>query len=210
MKKKILIVLVLVASVAMLATGAFAYFSSQTVNTGTITSGNLYLKVASGETSCGDYGDSTTVWSMLNMAPGDEISGFLCMKNTGNVDAKQVTFEWVYDPALKPLADRIIITSIFDSTDPGDQVAAVTGMCDTVAGAVVDGKCSLTELAYLSNNYGWPFDAYSGAVSPWLPAGGAQWLYMKLQFDPSAGNEFQNQGFNYTLKVTAWQNNVFP
>lgn len=211
MKKKVLTIIGLVAAVAILATGAFAYFNSATTNTGNISAGTLTLKVAGGETlPCSGFGDSTTVWSMANMAPGDYLDGYLCMKNIGTVDAEQVTFEWVYDSALKPLADRIFITSIYDSTDSGDQVAAVSGMCDTVTGAVVDGNCSLTELAYLSNHYGFPFDAVSGAVSPWLPGGGSQWLYIQFQFDPTAGNEFQGLSFDYDLIVTAEQVAVFP
>jgi len=211
MNKKVLTLIGLVALVAILATGAFAYFSSETTNTGNISSGTLTLKVAGGDSvPCSGFGDSTTVWSMANMAPGDYLDGYLCMKNTGSVDAAQVTFEWVYDSALKPLADAIFITSILDSTDPGDQVAAVAAQCDTVAGATVDGKCSLTELAYLSEHYPYPFDAVSGVVSPWLPGGGSQWLYIQFQFDPLAGNALQGLGFAYDLIVTAEQDTVYP
>ncbi len=120
MKKRILIIGVLVVSIAMMATGAFAYFSSQTTNTGNISSGTLTLKVASGADCVNpSYGDSTTVWSMANMAPGDIVDGYLCMKNNGTVAAKQVTFEWIYDPALRPLADKINLVSAYDSSDGG-------------------------------------------------------------------------------------------
>jgi hypothetical protein len=212
MKKRILIVGVLVVSIAVLVTGAFAYFNSQTVNTGNISSGTLTLKVASGaDCDTLTFGDSTTVWSMANMAPGDFVDGYLCMKNTGTIPANQVTFEWVYDPALEPLANKINVVSIFDSTDPGDQIAAVIPLCDiTIPALAGDGICSLTELAYLSNHFGYPFDAVSGVAVPWLPAGGTQWLYMKLQFDPTAGNDLQGLSFLYTLKVTAEQVHMFP
>ena len=144
------------------------------------------------------------------MAPGDTVEGKLCMKNTGTVPAKQATYEWVYSDALKPLADRIILVSAYDSTDTGDQIGQFISMGDgIVPGMVADGKLSLTELAWLSNNYGYPFDAVSGGT-PWLPAGGSQWLYLKFQFDPEAGNDFQGLNFNYTLKVTAEQSPVFP
>jgi len=212
MNKKVLTIIGLVALVAILATGAFAYFSSETTNTGNISAGTLTLKVAGGDSvPCSGFGDSTTVWSMANMAPGEYLDGYLCMKNIGTVDAKQVTFEWVYDDALRPLADHIFITSIYDSIDTTDYVSQIGSMCDTYAGSVVvaDGKCSLTELAHLSEALPFPFDAVSDG-DPFLPGGGSQWLYIEFQFDPLAGNEFQGLGFDYDLIVTAEQVAVFP
>jgi hypothetical protein len=213
MKKKILIVLVLVASVAMLATGAFAYFSSTTNNTGNINSGTLTLGVASGASNdCSSYsfGTATTVWSMTNMAPGDTLDGYLCMKNFGSIAANQVTFEWVYEDALRPLADRIFLIDVRDSTDPGNVIAQFIAMGDgKYPGMAADGKISFTELAWLSNNYGYPFDAVSGGT-PFLGPGVSRWLYMKFEFDPAAGNEFQGLVLDYDLNVIARQQNVFP
>ncbi len=122
MKKRITIIVVLVLSVAMLGTGAFAYFNSQ-ISIPVILVLVPELGVASGADCVAPaYGTSTTVWSMANMAPGDTVDGDLCMRNFGTIPANQVTFEWVYDPALRTLADKINVVSVYDSTDPGDQI----------------------------------------------------------------------------------------
>jgi hypothetical protein len=211
MKTKLLIIATLLVSIAMFSTGAFAYFSSQTTNTGNISSGTLTLNVATGD--CSQYGSTATVWSMAQMAPGDTFEGKLCMKNTGTVGANQVTYEWVYDAALRPLADRIFVVGAYDSTDsdPAAVLAQFISMGDgIVPGMPADGKLSFTELSWLSNHYSYPFDAVSGGA-PWLAAnGGSQWLFLKFKFDETAGNEFQGKGFSYTLNVTAEQRNVFP
>lgn len=210
MKTKIFMSILLIASIAMFSTGAFAWFNSQTINTGNINSGTLTLNVASGD--CTAYGSAATVWSMSNMAPGDIIEGKLCLKNTGTVPAKQVTYEWIYADALRPLADRIFLVGVYDSTDtdPAAVLAQFVAMADgKYSGMPADGKVSLTELTWLSNHYSYPFDAVSGGT-PFLPAGGSQWLYMKFQMDETAGNEFQGLNLDYTLKVTAEQRNVFP
>lgn len=215
MKSKLMIIGLLILSAAMLTTGAFAYFNSETTNTGNISSGTLELRVAGNDTtdcSTAGFGDTTTVWSMANLAPGDEFDGFLCMKNRGSIDSEQVTFEWVYDDVqFGDLADRIFLVSAYDSTDPGDQIVPIIAACDgIIPGTSDDSKCSFAEFAYLSEKYPYPFDAVSGAVSPWLPGGTTQWLYLKYQFDPTAGNEFQGLSFPYTLIVTAEQVAVFP
>jgi len=202
MNKKVLTLIGLIALVAILATGAFAYFNSATTSTGHISSGTLALKVAGGDSEpCSGFGDSTTVWSMANMAPGDTFGGYLCMKNTGTIDAKQVTFDWVYAPELEPLANRIFVTWIQDSTDPGNMIEYFDCYDDEI--------CTLAELAYWSNSHGFPYDGWT-TEEPFLPSGGSvvRWLKLEFQFDPAAGNEFQGLNFDYDLIVTAEQEPV--
>ena len=137
------------------------------------------------------------------MSPGDTVEGKLWMKNTGTIDARQVSFEW--SGISDSLADRIFLVSAYDSKNTAEAISQIVGMADTNA----DSKCSLSELAALSTRFGWPFDAVTD-VAPFLPPNSPQWLYMKFQFDSEAGNEYQGRTLDYGLVVTAWQKVVFP
>ncbi len=207
MKSRLTIIILLVALVAVSTFGVFAYFNSAVGTKGTISSGTLDLVLSSNGSS---FGKSIALpWDVVNMAPGDKIAGTIWMKNTGSINAEQVTFEWkniLNNPATADLAKHIFLITIYDSTDNGNQAAAVTSMADTNG----DHITSLYELAALSGRFGYPYDAVSGAVSPWLPAGGIQALYMEFQFDPDAGNEYQGINLTYDLVVTAEQKAVFP
>lgn len=205
MLRKIGFLAILLLLIATTVMSALAYFSSQVNTTGQIKSGTLTMQVSANGV---DFGSSAVLpWNFNQMAPGDEITGKLYMKNVGTIPAKQVTFEWaniLNNPAAKNLAQRIFVTKILDSMDPGDQIGPVTAIADTNA----DGKTSLAELAALSGRFGFPYDAVSN--DPFLPAGGVAWIEMTLQFDPNAGNDFQGIDMVYDLILTARQEHVFP
>lgn len=207
MKSRLTIIILLVALVAVSTFGVFAYFNSAVETEGTISSGTLELALSSDGTT---FSDSIVLpWDITGMAPGDTKAGTIWMKNTGSIAAKQVTFDWsnlLDNKEGVDLAEHIFLIEIYDSTDGGTNQI---GYFVTAADKNNDKMVSLYELASLSN-VTYPFDAVSGAVSPWLPAGGVQALYMKFQFDPNAGNEYQGIKLTYDLVVTAEQKAVFP
>jgi predicted ribosomally synthesized peptide with SipW-like signal peptide len=192
MKKKLFVVVVLMLSVAMLTTGAFAYFSStRTITDSRISAGTLDLKL---NNDCGvNYYDTALAWNFEGMAPGNFVEQTICMKNVGSVDAGQVWYDWsdlLQTPAGIELAKEMIIVDIKDNADPGNVVTLFNN-----AGIV-----TLFDLANYSS-----FDAVSGLAYPFLPAGGTGWFYMKLQFDPTAGDEFQGAAVVYKLTIKATQ-----
>ncbi|HEY3344362.1 MAG TPA: TasA family protein [Anaerolineaceae bacterium] len=204
-KERIIIAVLLVLLVVVSTTGAFAYFNSAQTTTGTVRSGTLTMDLSRDGTNFG--GNVGTPWDMTNMKPGDEVSGKLYIRNTGTIDSAQVTFEWggiLNNPATMALADKIILTHVWDSKNTVDAIAGVTNVADTNN----DGKTSLAELAALSGRFGLPYDAVSDR-EPFLPAGDTEWLYMAFQFDPNANNDFQGNTMTYSLKITAEQAVVF-
>ncbi len=201
-----LIPVLLVLLIATTVFSAMAYFNSAQTTTGTIHSGTLTLLLSQDGANWG--GNVGTPWDLSNAKPGDTIAGRLYMLNTGTIDSAQVTFEWgniLNNPSHLALAQHIFLTHVWDSKNTADAIAQVTAMSDTNS----DGKTSLAELAALSGRFGFPYDATSD-VEPFLKAGEVSWLYMEFQFDPAAGNDFQNNTMTYDLKITAEQVHVFP
>lgn len=214
MKTRWLIPVTLVVVLAIATVGAFAYFNSARTTTGQITAGNLDLKLGLSET--GPWENSVTLpWNFNGMAPGDTISGDIWLLNTGTIDARQLTFDWnsVDNPTF---ADHIFLIHAWDSKNTTDAISQFVPYADgKIPGSTLDGKVSLSELAYLSTFYGieasfgYPFDATSD-VSPFLPPNSPQYLHLEFQFDPEAGNDLQNAVVNYGLTITAEQKVIFP
>ena len=198
MKTKVLILVVLVASIAMFATGAFAYFTTSAQASGNIKSGTFDLNIAavvpSADCPTTLTLDSVTLWDLENIAPGDVITGKLCMQNTGTVPITQVGFNWT--GMAGTLADHLFVTKLYNSLT-GDEIGAYIA---TLGGT--DGKLSLTELGARGGD-----DEYwVGGVPVFLPVGtGVQWVEYTFVFDPDAGNEFQNLNFDYNLAISGYQ-----
>lgn len=209
--KRWLLPIFMVVMLAIGTLGAYAYFDSERDTTGYISSGTLDLKL--GLSSEGPWANSVTLpWNFTNMAPGDAVAGDLWMKNVGSIPSQQVTFEWhniLNNPETKDFAEQIILLHVWDSKNTADAIAGVVAVADGITGQGEDGKCSLAELAQLSVNYGFPFDAVSD-VEPFLADGVPQFLHMEFQFNPEAGNEFQGVSLSYGLKIIAEQVHVFP
>lgn len=204
MKTKVLIIAVLVVSIAMFSTGAYAYFTATAAVTGNIKSGTLDLKIAGVVPSAACPTEITeetaTLWVLDNLAPGDVVTGKLCMKNTGSLPIPQVGFNWV--GMSGNLADHLFVTKLFNSRTGVDEIA------DYIAyygGA--DGKMSLAELNAV--NYVIPsgvMDEYWVGGNPvFLPVGATEWVEYTFVFDPTVGNELQGVGFDYTLAITGYQ-----
>jgi predicted ribosomally synthesized peptide with SipW-like signal peptide len=203
MKKRITIIVVLVLSIALLATGVFAYFTSTASASGTIKSGTLALRIASvvPSAACPAYADVTqssiTLWDDTNLAPGDVFSGKICMVNTGSLPIPQVGFKW--SGFSGALAENIFVTKLANSRT-GDEIASYIAAC---GGG--DGKMSLADLG--NCNPGGEQEYWVGGVAVFLPVeAGVQWVEYTLQFNPEAGNEFQGLSFGYNLAITGYQN----
>lgn len=197
MKTKVLILVVLVASIAMFATGAFAYFSTSAQASGNIQSGTLALKIAAvvPSAACPSSVDATsvTLWDLENLAPGQEVTGKLCMRNAGNLPIPQVGFNWTGMSGA--LADHLFVTKLENSIT-GDEIGAYIA---ALGGS--DGKLSLTELGARGGD-----DEYwVGGHPTFLEVGETQWVTYTFLFDPDAGNEFQNLNFDYNLAITGYQ-----
>jgi predicted ribosomally synthesized peptide with SipW-like signal peptide len=204
MKKRILIIGVLVLSIAMLATGAFAYFTSTAGASGTITSGTLDLGIASVSPSaaCPAYGGvnlkSVSLWNSTNFAPGEVLTAKICMANMGNVSMPQVGFAWT--GFTGPITNHIFVTHLINSMT-GDQIGDYLAAYDSNH----DGFMSLAELQAGASGEQ-EFWVFWGGVPEFLPVGIAvQWVEYTLLFDPLAGNDLQTQTFNYNLLITGYQ-----
>lgn len=204
MKTKILIIATLLVSIIMFSTGAFAYFTATAEVTGNIQSGTLDLRIAgvvpSADCPTDITSETATLWVLDNLAPGDVVTGKLCMKNTGSLDIAQVGFNWT--GMSGNLADHLFVTKLFNSRTDVDEIAdyiAVYGGSD--------GKMSLAELNAV--NYAIPsgvMDEYWVGGNPiFLEAGQTEWVEYTFEFDPTVGNELQGQSFDYTLAITGFQ-----
>ena len=205
MKKRILIVVALLVSVALLATGAYAWFSSSASASGTITSGTLSLKIAAVVPSadCPAYGDITessiTLWNNTNLAPGDTFDGKICMANKGSLPIPQVGFSWT--GFTGDLAEHIFVTKLYNSGNMKDEIADYILYYDKPP---KDGKMSLAELQLDLGSSEQEY--WVGGVPVFLPVGtGVQFVEYTLQFDPDAGNEFQGLHFDYNLGIMGYQ-----
>ncbi len=205
MKTKIFMALILIASIAMFSTGAFAYFTTTGEATGNIHSGNLDLKIAAvvPSAACPAVIDqaAVTLWALDNLAPGDIITGKLCMKNTGSLNIPQVAFNW--NGMDGKLAEHLFVTKLYNSKTDKDEIADYVGAYDRNG----DGKMSLAELN--ATNYTIPsgvLDEYwVGGAPIFLTVGDTQWVEYTFQFDPAVGNSFENLNFSYRLDITGFQ-----
>jgi hypothetical protein len=202
MKKKILVVVSLLIVVAMLTTGAYAYFTTLTRTAhGNIQSGTLDLKIAAVVPSadCPAANEivatDVTLWDLTNLAPGQEITGKLCMINTGSIDIAQVGFNWT--GMTGDLAEHLFVTKL-ENSRTGDEIGSYIATNDVNG----DGKMSLAELG----RWGGEDEYWVGGIPVFLPDDGiAQWVSYTFVFDPDAGNEFQGLNFDYLLTITGYQ-----
>jgi len=198
MKTKILIIAVLLVSIAMFSTGAYAYFTSERTITGSsISTGVLDLQLKNdcrGDNTAA-WGTTASAWNFSGMVPGEYVEQTICFKNDGNVDAGRVWYDWtslMETPAGQNFAKQLIIVDVRDNDDGANQVAVFNGI----------GVRTLYDLAAMDSQ-----SVYSAtSVYPYLPAHSDDaWMYMKLQFDPNAGNEYMGITLTYNLTLKAVQ-----
>jgi len=202
MKKKVLTIIGLIAAVAILATGAYAYFTTEAGATGSITAGSLTMKIASVVPSaeCPAFESivdtDVVLWTDTNWAPGDSKTAKLCFANTGTLAIPQVGFRW--SGLTGNLAEHIFVTSIIDNLS-GEGIAAYITAFDYNN----DGYMSLAELGQLAGEQ--EFFVYWGGVPNFLPVGAVSSVQYTLLFDPDAGNDLQGASFDFSLFLTGYQ-----
>jgi hypothetical protein len=207
MKKKIGVIVGLLLIVAILTTGALAYFTTENrTATGHIQSGTLDLKIAAvvPSAACPATIDQidVTLWDLSNIAPGDVVTGKLCMKNDGSLPIEQVVFNWSGMPEL--LAEHLFVTHLVNSVT-GDEIADYIAFYDENS----DGYMSIAELK--NQNFTWALPPYTGTLDEYwgtgsfLPVGGTQWVEYTFEFDKNAGNALQDKVFDYVLTIVGLQ-----
>lgn len=222
MKTKILMSLILIASIAMFSSGAFAYFSTaRTAGGGMISAGTMGIQLAvsaSKNIVPAAFSDTVTPpWYLDKMVPGKETSGCLWVKNTGNVDAVGVRWDFknlVNSTGVK-LEDRMEMTALSTSDSLYSWPAALLPGGAYYAGGAydqnTDGKISLGEMArwserFAPNNYDWVNDNEAASFLLTVPPGDTGYICMALKMmngTPAEDNPFQGAMVTYDVVVTA-------
>jgi predicted ribosomally synthesized peptide with SipW-like signal peptide len=223
MKKKILVVVSLLIIVALLTTGAFAWFTStRTASQGSISAGTLNIQLASNASSTEHptvWADTVVPpWNLTAMAPGDEVFGCLWVKNMGTVDSVGVRWDFknLVNTLGVKLEDRMQITDLFTSDSLYDwPEALLLGGAFYQDGAYdenSDGKISLGEMSRWSNRYApntfdWVNDNETAHyLIGNIPPASDGFICMTLKMmngTPAEDNPFQGDGLTYDVTVSA-------
>lgn len=209
LKRKVITSLMTIGLVSSLVGGAtFAEFSSQqNATSNSFTAGTLSIQISKDGTNFGSDGVSGTWVSPSNWAPGQTVDGTISLTNTGSVNAQHIYFglrnlSHSGGTGSVDLMDKIIVKSIkekFNGVETAEQVqniASQVGNRDTTL--------TLKELAS-SDYYTWD-DQSSDNIT--LQAGDKKdyALSFQFQFDPNAGNEYQDAKASFDINANATQN----
>lgn len=226
MKKKLFVVVVLLLSVAMLTTGAFAWFTStKNASAGHITAGtlNILLGQNADHTTPPALFDNTVVppWNLTAMAPGDEVFGCLWVRNVGTVDS--VGVRWDFHDLVNTLGvkleDRMQIMDLYTS-DTANTIynwpeALLPGGVYYYGGQYdenSDGMISLGEMSRWSNRFApntwdWVNDNDTARfLIGNIPPASDGYICMNLKMmngTPAVDNPFQGDGLTYDVTVSA-------
>jgi len=229
MKTKLLIIAVLVISIAMFSTGAFAYFSAaRTTTVGTISAGTLDIELAANksETTVPTVwgGAVTPPWNLANMVPDKEETGCLWVKNTGTVDSIGVrwNFKNLANGTTAKLENRLQIMELYTSDSlwvwPAALLPGGAYYSDGAYDENSDGKISLGEMArwsdlFAPNNYDWVNDNENATFLTLVAPGNTGYICMKLKMmngTPLEDNPFQGSSLTYDIVVTANNPKIGP
>jgi predicted ribosomally synthesized peptide with SipW-like signal peptide len=209
-KRSILMSLLVIGAVAALIGGAtIAYFSSSETVGVSSTAGTMNLQVSKdGGTNW--YDGDTMSWSTpAGWAPGDTATIEVAVRNMGSSGALMLGVGGENLGGTLNLVDVIQITDI-DATEYtyNDWMGAPmsywgnAGPPGSKMDANADGVVTLREFV------NWPYSArfYEGALptTDYLDGNGSEAKRFKisLEFDPTAGNEYQGATASFDLKVT--------
>jgi hypothetical protein len=215
MKTKILIVVVLLASIAMFSTGAFAYFTAERTATSTVTTGILGIKIAASPEigtvpADWEFADTATPWTFDKLVPGESKTGCLWLMNTGNVGTVQARYDFTDlettggTPPIN-LADRLSLTSLFTSDNNKNWIPIYLADLNPIPNPDLDGIITLHELSDVNiGGNDWMNDDYPFvSVAP----GGKGAICMTFQMlngAPAMDNLYQGATLSYSAKVTAF------
>ena len=227
MNKKVLTIIGLVAIVALLATGAFAYFSSEATGAGgQITTGTVDIQLASNNSSTivptVFYDTVTPPWNVSLIVPDDEVFGCLWVKNTGNVDTVGVRWDFknLVNGTTVKLEDRLEITQLYTSDLLWSWPAALLPGGAWYSGGVYDensdNKISLGELSrwsvrFAPYTYDWQNDDPTQSFLTLIAPNDTGYICMNLKMmngTPAVDNPFQGASLTYDVLVTGFNPQV--
>ena len=198
MKKKLFLVVALVAVLAIGLVGTGASWSVQTqADTNALTAGTFDVSISN---VLGGTGSKTVsgVWtSPFNWAPGDDpITGTVYLHNSGNVPVNVVWsgFALTGDPVF---ADNICVTEFSDSTG-STSISDLASFVDPAKGCVTLTKASQA----FGNGY---FSNGNDTHKIFIPASGNAWIKLTLAFRADAGNDTIGKVTGFTWYLTAMQ-----
>ena len=200
MKKKILIRWLMISLVVgMTSVGTFAFFSDAERSTGTFTAGTLDLKIKDQDEHF--YGDGVTAtWTLSNMKPGDSVSGWVRLRNDGSIEPHHLDID-VSNTVIDPPGPE---SDAKEGTDDLDKHVFITHLNYTYYTGTV--KADLNDLSDIDGDGNISLDEFESQGLHNLPAPPDKnkfyTLYMTLQFDPSAGNDYQGDMLNVTMTFT--------
>lgn len=146
-----------IAGIALVAgavgAGTFAFFSSQaTSNANTFAAGTLTLALSDSDETL--LSTVSATWDKTNFAPGETVSGFLSLQNTGtvaanhvDVEAANVVTEAVSGPGTESttLMDKVLQITFLCYNSNGDadcvdlgEVNLLTSLTDTNGNGIID------------------------------------------------------------------------
>ena len=211
MKTKVLILVVLVASIAMFSTGAFAYFTASRTATSSVSTGTLGITIAASPAlgtvpGDGEFANTATPWVFTKLVPGETKSGCLWLMNTGDVGTVRARYDFTVLTTTGGtgtglnLGNRIKLTEVYTSDNAFNWIP---GMAHNATwDPNNDGIITLQEMS----NYGgdWQND-----IDPFVSAapGGKGAICMTFQMingTPAEDNPYQGANLTYNAVVTAF------
>ncbi len=186
-------------------TGTFAYFSDiETSEGNTFTAGTLDLKIKDQDPQGSPdwyYGDGVTAtWTMSNMKPGDTVNGWVRLRNDGSIKADKLDID-ISNTVVDPPGPE---SDTKEGTDDLDKHMFISHLNYTYYTGTV--KADLNDLSDVDGDANISLDEFESQGLHNLPAPPDQdryyTLYMTLQFDPSAGSDYQGDILNMTMTFT--------
>jgi predicted ribosomally synthesized peptide with SipW-like signal peptide len=209
MKTKVLIIAVLLISIAMFSTGAYAYFTASRTATSTVKTGTLGITIAASPSISSvpadwEFGETATPWMFDKLVPGESKSGCLWLMNTGDVGTVRARYDFTVlgttgGTGSINLADRLSLTSVYTSDNGFNWIPS---MLHTSWDPNNDGIVTLQEMANYGGDWQNDIDPFV-AVAP----GGKGAICMTFQMingTPAVDNAYQGATLTYSALVTAF------
>ncbi|MDD3487385.1 MAG: TasA family protein [Candidatus Moranbacteria bacterium] len=209
---KSLVVVIAVSAIAGYVTYS-EFSSSATATNNTFSTGTLDLEI-NNDGGSDYYKTISNTWeSPSNWAPGEKVDGTIHMTNIGSINSHHVYFGFnspTHGGGSNSinLMDKIIVTKL---TETFNDTHTTADQSTTLAHQVgnYDGVLTLAELVgFNPSGFGYySVDDQSGDGII-LGAGNQKdySIYFEFQFDPNAGNDYQNAQCGFTLNLNATQN----
>ena len=212
MKRLMLALLVVGATVTMIGMVTLANFSDTEESTGnTATAGTLDLLVGTGSAgpTCTDpVNNPSPEFTVTNMAPGGSAEQTPCLKNDGSIDASDATLEYTITAELEnggndPEGD---VDATCDNTGPGDgeldsNLDVETWVDDGAGGGTACDNVKNGDEAAVGALTGKLIDIQGGgAVSLGTGVGAGAFICVgiELSVDGSVGNIIQSDSVTFT------------